>query len=79
MLRFILSSTDCLGASHFLRYFSTSSQKWRDLRKKVVERKVLLTLQHLSETFVILRRIQRDSVINVDRPSSKISVILVEF
>jgi len=52
-----------------MQYFSTLSHKWHDFRKK----KVLLdiksvfwfSLQLLSETFLILRRNERDAFINV--------------
>jgi len=37
------------------------------------------SLQLMSETFLILRRIQRDIVINVCRSSCKMSVIVVRF
>jgi hypothetical protein len=38
---------------------------------------VLISLQLFSQTFVILRRIERDIVINVKMPSCKVRVIRV--
>ena len=37
------------------------------------------SLQLLSETFLILRRIQRDIVINLHTPACRVTVILVGF
>ena len=37
------------------------------------------SLQLLSESFIILRRIQQDIVINVKGPSFNVHVILVKF
>jgi hypothetical protein len=39
----------------------------------------LVSLQHVSETFYILTRIQRDTIINVRRSSCKAPVILVRY
>jgi hypothetical protein len=39
----------------------------------------LFSVQLLSETFLILRRIQRDIIINVHRYSCKVPVIFVRF
>ena len=49
--------------------------------RKFIEHKTcgLFTLQLSSETFLILRRINQDIVINVHRSSCKVSVILVRF
>ena len=55
----ILSSVDCPA----LHYFSTLSQKLHDFRKKkVIEQKmcVLIFSTNFSETFLILRRTERD-------------------
>jgi len=43
--------------------FSTLSHKWHDFREKVTERKMcaLIFSTNLSEIFLILRRIQRDT------------------
>jgi len=59
----VLSYAKCLA----LPYFSTLSHKMQDLRKKLLKLKffLLFSLQILSETFLILRRIQRDIVTNV--------------
>jgi hypothetical protein len=77
MRRIILSSVACLAVP----YFSTLSHKRHDFRKKVIEHKicVLIFSTNLSKTFLILRRIQRDIVINVHRSSCKVHVIVVRF
>jgi hypothetical protein len=68
--------------SHLSRYivicslpgstFSALSHKHHDFRKKK-----LTFFTVLSETFLILRRIQRDIIINIHRSSCKVLVILV--
>jgi hypothetical protein len=60
-------------------YSSTLSNKRHDFRKKVTEPKLRVSIFFaiLSKTFLILRRIQRDIVKNVETPSSKVPVILV--
>jgi hypothetical protein len=60
-------------------YVSTLSHKRHDFRKKkVAEYKmcVLVFSTTLSRTFIILRRIQRDIVMNVKTSSCKVPVIL---
>jgi hypothetical protein len=49
--------------------------------KKVTEQKCVFwcSLQYLPEIFLILRRIQRDIIINVHRSSCKVPVIFVRF
>ena len=63
--RIILSPVACLA----LLYFSTLSHKWHDFREKVIEHKMcaLSFSTTLSETFFILRRINRGIVVNVHR------------
>jgi hypothetical protein len=58
-------------------YFSTLSHKRHDFRKTVTEHKmrVLISLRLLSQTFRILRRIERDTIINVHRYSCKVPVM----
>jgi hypothetical protein len=52
------------------QYFSTLSHKLQNFlpKKKVIEHKmcVFIFLQHLSHTFLILRRTERDTIINAD-------------
>jgi hypothetical protein len=50
-------------------------------RKKLWNRKCMFwfSLRILSETFLILRRIQRDIIINIHRSSCKVLIILVRF
>jgi hypothetical protein len=58
----------------------TLSHKRHDFRKNVIEHKmrVLIFSTSLSQTFLILRRIQRD-IINVHRSLRKSPVILAAF
>ena len=68
-----LSSMTCAGAilSAFylaLPYFSILSHKWHDFReKKVLNIKCVFWFspQHLSQTFLILQKTERDIIINV--------------
>jgi hypothetical protein len=50
-------------------------------RKKVTEHKTMfwLSIQLLSQTFLILRRIEGNALINVYTSSCKIRVILIDF
>jgi hypothetical protein len=77
MRRIILSSVACLTVP----YFSTLSHKRHDFREKVIEHKmcVLIFSQLLFETFLILKRIQRDIIINVHRSSCKVPLLLSDF
>jgi hypothetical protein len=72
MRRITLLPVACLA----LLYFSTLSHKRHDLTSNV---RFDFSLQLLFETFLILRRIQRDIVINVYSSSCKVPVILVTF
>ena len=53
------------GACTALPHFYVLSHKWHDFWKKVIEHKMLALIfsQLLSETFLILRRTQRDTII----------------
>ena len=64
------------------QYFSTLSHTWHDFREeKLIEHKmcVLISIQILSETYLILRRTERDMVENVYRSLFQVPVILVLF
>jgi hypothetical protein len=76
------SACAVLLASLALPYFSTLSHKRHDFRKKVIDNKMsvlIFSLQLLSGTLLILRRTERDIIINVRRSSCKVPVILVIF
>ena len=78
MRHILLSSV----ASPALKYFPTLSQIKQDFRgKKLLNIKFVFwfSLQQLSETFLILRRIQRVTVTNVQTSARKVSVILVRW
>jgi hypothetical protein len=62
-----------------LPYFPTLSHKRHDLKKILLNIKPVFwfSLQLLSETFLIPRKIQRDFIINVHRSSRKLPIILV--
>jgi hypothetical protein len=66
-----------------LPYFFTLSHDRHDFggKKKLYGIKCVFwfSLQLLSETFLILRRIQRDIITNVHRSSRQVSLILVRF
>jgi hypothetical protein len=75
---FMLSSVAFLG----LRYLFTLTHKRDDFPKKKSLSTMyvfLFPLQCLSEIFLILRIIQRDTVINVHMSSCKLPAILVRF
>jgi len=72
----MLSSVACLPPP----YFSTLSHKQLDFQKKVTEYKMCVLIFFTNtETFLILRRIQLDTIINVHKSSYKLPVILVRF
>jgi hypothetical protein len=63
-------------------HFSKLSHKQRDFRrgKSCWTKNVFwFSLQILSETFLVLRRIQRNTIINVQWPSCEVPVIRVRF
>jgi len=61
--------------------FPTLSHKRHDFREKGTEYKmcVLIFCTALSETFLTLRRTERDMIANVYRSSCKVRVIVVRF
>jgi hypothetical protein len=73
--RIILSSVACLAKP----YFSTLSHKRCDFRKRSIEGKmcVLIFSTNLSKTFLILRRIERQIIINVHTSSCKAPFCLI--
>ena len=73
MRHIVFLSVACLA----LPYYSKLSHKLHDFRKNVIKHR--FSLQILYEIFLILRRIQRDVIINVHGSSCKTPVILVIF
>jgi hypothetical protein len=71
----ILSSVACLAVQHF----STFAHKRHGKKLLDIKCVFLFSLEILSETLLILIRIQRDIAINVHRYSFKVPVILVRF
>ena len=65
----------------FLQIFFTVSHKRHVFRKKHIEHKifVLIFSTNLSETFLTLRGIERDMIINARLSTCKVPVILVRF
>jgi len=68
-------------ASPAVPYISAVSYKRQHFQMKVTEHKMcaLIFLQLMSEAFLMLRRIHRDIVTDVQRLSCKVSIILVRF
>jgi len=64
-----------------LQYFSTFSHKRLELKKKLPNTKCVFWFspQLLSETFLILRRTEREMIENVYLSSCKVAFILVRF
>jgi hypothetical protein len=64
-----------------LSYCTTLYGKRHDFRENIYEtlKGALIFSTTLSETFLILRRNQRDTIINIQRFSSKVPVILFKF
>ena len=77
MRRTILSSVACQALPHF----STLSKKRHDYGENVIEHKIYVVIFStiLFEIFLIQRRIQRDTIINVHLSSGKVHVMLVRF
>jgi hypothetical protein len=72
MRRIILSSVACLA----LPYFSTLSRTLQNFRKKVIKRRIEcvvgLSLQHSTEIFLILTRIEREIIVHVHTSSCEV-------
>ena len=62
------------------RIFSTLSHKLQGFRKRVIEHEMCVWIFSivLSETFLILRRTERDIITNIGTCSSKVTVILCQ-
>jgi len=77
-------NTNCLSsvACPALQYFSTLSLKRHDFReKKLLKKKCMFwfSVQLLFETFLILRRTQRDIIVNIIKSSCKVPLSMSDF
>jgi uncharacterized membrane protein len=70
-----------LCSSQLYYIFPHLSHKGQDFRENVFEHKmcVLISLQSLSEIFLVINRTGRDIIINAHRSSSKVLIIRVRF
>ena len=71
----VLSTVTCLGLTNF----STLFHKRNDFQKNVTEHKIsVLVLSKIlfEKKIKILRRMQEDTIINIDRSSCKVPVVL---
>jgi hypothetical protein len=77
MRRIVLSTVACLSVA----YFSTLSHKLHDFLEKVAEHKmcVLIFSTASVEAFLIQRRVQRDTIINVRRSACNVPLFLPHF
>jgi hypothetical protein len=88
LLALVIRHAECIRLSIFLsvacpalQKFPALSHKRYDFRKNVIEYKicVLMFSATLCETFLILKRINLDCIINIHRSSLKVTVISVKF
>ena len=81
LLQWLHECASVLRYTYVASLFFTLSNKLNDFRKNVTEHKmsVLIISINLPEIFLIIRRIQRDIIINVHRSSRRVSVVLVRF
>jgi hypothetical protein len=77
MRRITLQTAACLAVS----YFSEGSHNRHDLREEVIEHKmcVMIFSKILPENFLIVRRIKRDVIINVQWSSCKVPEFILKF
>ena len=64
-----------------VQYFSTLSHKRHDFREEVIKHKmcVLILSTNFSEIFLILRKTERDIIINAHWSSCRIIMVFVRF
>ena len=75
-MRHILSYVGCPAVPYFFHIISNGKIKKKKLN---IESVIWFSLQILCETFLILRRIERDMNKYVHRASCKVPVIIVRF
>jgi hypothetical protein len=73
MFHIMLSSVACLAVPHFC----TLLHKWHSFLKKVINHKMCFDFLYYFETFLALRRVQQDIIVNVRRFSCNVSVIIL--
>ena len=75
MCRITLSFVACMSLQYFSSHYLTKGMIFRKYLQNT-KCAFCFSLKFLSETFLILRRIQRDTIININRSSFKVPVIL---
>jgi len=78
IVRITLSSGVLSGNTTFVQYYLINCTILGKILMNI-KRLFWFSLQYLSEIFLILRKIQRGIIINVNRSSCKVPVILVRF
>jgi len=77
--RIILLSVTCLALPYFFSHYLINGMIFGGKKLSNVKCVFWCSLQFLSGTFLILRRNERDKIVNVHRFSCKVPVILVIF
>jgi hypothetical protein len=78
-MRYILLSSVTLRLYHIFPLYLINGTIFGKKNLLNIKQVILFSLQLLSEIFLILRRIQRDTIINVHKFSCKVPITIVGF